>query len=144
MYFKSLYGLATMFSEGVLVRYIVPYLGEINSMRLGLLAFAGDDLVLTLIPPHSRVLTLLPPPSLLILPSLPSSHSRLPSRPPLISSPLPHLLSSPSPSHLPLPLTLISPPPPSLTSSPSSPVCGGRIFIFSNLDLCFHSFLHVR
>ena len=38
---KSGYGLATMFSEGVLVRYIVPYLGEINSMRLGLLAFSG-------------------------------------------------------------------------------------------------------
>ena len=39
---QSGYGLATMFSEGVLVRYIVPYLGEINSMRLGLLAFSGE------------------------------------------------------------------------------------------------------
>ena len=34
------YGFATMFSEGVLVRIIVPYLGETNSMRLGLFAFA--------------------------------------------------------------------------------------------------------
>ena len=33
-----------MFSEGVLVRYIVPYLGEINSMRLGLLSFSGKAL----------------------------------------------------------------------------------------------------
>ena len=43
-YPQSGYGLATMVSEGVLVRYIVPYLGEINSMRLGLLAFAGTDM----------------------------------------------------------------------------------------------------
>lgn len=34
------YGLATMVSEGILVRVVVPQLGEINSMRLGLLAFA--------------------------------------------------------------------------------------------------------
>lgn len=34
------YGVATMFSEGILVRLIVPYLGEIKSMRLGLLCFA--------------------------------------------------------------------------------------------------------
>jgi MFS transporter, DHA1 family, tetracycline resistance protein len=36
----SAYGLATMFSEGVLVRIIVPWIGELNSMRLGLVAFA--------------------------------------------------------------------------------------------------------
>lgn len=36
------YGLATMFSEAVLVRYIVPWLGETNSMRLGLLSFAAQ------------------------------------------------------------------------------------------------------
>lgn len=34
------YGIATMFSEGVLVRLIVPVLGETNSMRLGLISFA--------------------------------------------------------------------------------------------------------
>ena len=36
------YGFATMFSEAVLVRYIVPCLGETNSMRLGLLSFAAQ------------------------------------------------------------------------------------------------------
>jgi predicted MFS family arabinose efflux permease len=36
----SSYGICTMFSEAVLVRFIVPYLGEILSMRLGLAAFA--------------------------------------------------------------------------------------------------------
>ena len=41
--FQSGYGLATMYSEVVLVRYIVPYLGEVNSMRLGLLSFTGTD-----------------------------------------------------------------------------------------------------
>lgn len=40
------YGLATMVSEGILVRVIVPYLGEINSMRLGLLAFACQCFVI--------------------------------------------------------------------------------------------------
>ena len=39
------YGFATMFSEGVLVRIIVPYLGETNSMRLGLVAFAIQCIV---------------------------------------------------------------------------------------------------
>jgi len=34
------YGVATMVSEGVLVRLIVPCLGEMNSIRLGLLAFS--------------------------------------------------------------------------------------------------------
>ena len=41
------YGLATMFSEGILVRIIVPRLGETNSMRLGLLAFAVQCVVVT-------------------------------------------------------------------------------------------------
>jgi MFS transporter, DHA1 family, tetracycline resistance protein len=36
----SVYGIATMFSEGILVRIIVPLIGEINSIRLGLLAFS--------------------------------------------------------------------------------------------------------
>ena len=36
------YGFATMFSEAILVRYIVPWLGETNSMRLGLLSFAAQ------------------------------------------------------------------------------------------------------
>lgn len=39
------YGFATMFSEGVLVRVLVPYLGEVNSMRLGLVAFAIQCIV---------------------------------------------------------------------------------------------------
>jgi MFS transporter, DHA1 family, tetracycline resistance protein len=34
------YGIATMFSEGVLVRIVVPILGEVNSIRLGLMAFS--------------------------------------------------------------------------------------------------------
>eukprot|EP01038_Epipyxis_sp_PR26KG_P012932 gene12932-17339_t len=34
------YGLATMFSEGILVRVIVPRIGELNSMRLGLVSFS--------------------------------------------------------------------------------------------------------
>ena len=36
----SSYGVSTMFSEGVLVRIIVPILGEARSMRLGLFSFA--------------------------------------------------------------------------------------------------------
>jgi len=39
------YGFATMFSEGVLVRIIVPLIGETNSMRLGLAAFAVQCIV---------------------------------------------------------------------------------------------------
>jgi DHA1 family tetracycline resistance protein-like MFS transporter len=34
------YGVVTMFSEGVLVRVIVPRIGEMNAIRLGLLAFS--------------------------------------------------------------------------------------------------------
>jgi len=34
------YGLATMFSEGILVRIIVPRIGEMQSIRIGLFAFA--------------------------------------------------------------------------------------------------------
>lgn len=41
------YGIATMISEGILVRIIVPRLGETNSMRLGLLAFALQCLVVS-------------------------------------------------------------------------------------------------
>jgi len=39
------YGFATMLSEGVLVRIIVPRLGETNSMRLGLVAFAFQCII---------------------------------------------------------------------------------------------------
>jgi MFS transporter, DHA1 family, tetracycline resistance protein len=42
------YGVATMFSEGVLVRLIVPYLGEVNSMRLGLVSFAVQTVIIAL------------------------------------------------------------------------------------------------
>mmetsp|Transcript_27316 Transcript_27316/g.51004 ORF Transcript_27316/g.51004 Transcript_27316/m.51004 type:complete len:452 (+) Transcript_27316:154-1509(+) len=42
----SCYGVATMFSEGVLVRYIVPTIGEMNSMRLGLLCFSIQCVVI--------------------------------------------------------------------------------------------------
>eukprot|EP01035_Chromulina_nebulosa_P019458 gene19458-25340_t len=36
----SAFGIATMFSEGVLVRIIVPLIGELSSMKLGLASFA--------------------------------------------------------------------------------------------------------
>jgi len=39
------YGFATMFSEGVLVRIIVPLIGETNSIRLGLAAFGIQCIV---------------------------------------------------------------------------------------------------
>ena len=39
------YGIATMFSEGILVRIVVPWLGEINSMKLGLAFFSVQCLV---------------------------------------------------------------------------------------------------
>jgi len=42
----TVYGMATMFSEGVLVRVIVPYIGEMQSIRLGLAAFAVQCTVL--------------------------------------------------------------------------------------------------
>lgn len=42
----SFYGVATMFSEGVLVRWIVPKLGEVNSMRLGLFSFSCQAVLL--------------------------------------------------------------------------------------------------
>lgn len=38
------YGLATMFSEAVLVRLVVPRIGEISAMRIGLGAFAVQTL----------------------------------------------------------------------------------------------------
>lgn len=34
------YGLSTMFAEGILVRIVVPAMGELNTIRLGLIAFA--------------------------------------------------------------------------------------------------------
>jgi DHA1 family tetracycline resistance protein-like MFS transporter len=39
------YGVATMFSEGVVVRIIVPWIGEKNSMRLGLVAFTCQCII---------------------------------------------------------------------------------------------------
>ena len=42
----SCYGLSTMFAEGVLVRVIVPMIGEMQSIRLGLFAFAIQCVVL--------------------------------------------------------------------------------------------------
>eukprot|EP01040_Poterioochromonas_malhamensis_P005062 gene5062-5425_t len=39
-YLLSCYGLLTMFSEGVLVRILVPRFGELRCIRLGLLAYA--------------------------------------------------------------------------------------------------------
>ena len=42
----SCYGLSTMFAEGVLVRLIVPVIGEMQSIRLGLFAFAIQCVVL--------------------------------------------------------------------------------------------------
>ena len=42
------YGVATMFSEGVLVRWIVPALGEMNSIRLGLFSFSLQCLCVAL------------------------------------------------------------------------------------------------
>ena len=35
----SVFGISTMLSEGVLVRLVVPYFGEINAIRIGLAAF---------------------------------------------------------------------------------------------------------
>lgn len=42
----TVYGIATMFSEGVLVRLIVPRIGEMHAIRLGLLSFAIQCTVL--------------------------------------------------------------------------------------------------
>jgi predicted MFS family arabinose efflux permease len=41
----SSYGLGTMFSESVLVRIIVPYLGEMSSIRVGLAALAVQSVM---------------------------------------------------------------------------------------------------
>jgi MFS family permease len=42
----STYGLSTMFSEAILVRYIVPWTGEMNSMRIGLFAFTIQAIII--------------------------------------------------------------------------------------------------
>lgn len=42
------YGMATIFSEAALVRIIVPKIGEVNSMRLGLLAFSMQCIVVAM------------------------------------------------------------------------------------------------
>jgi predicted MFS family arabinose efflux permease len=41
----SWYGLATMFSEAILIRIIVPRIGEVASIRVGLVAFAIQALI---------------------------------------------------------------------------------------------------
>jgi DHA1 family tetracycline resistance protein-like MFS transporter len=41
------YGVSTMISEGLLVRIIVPAIGEASAIRLGLLAFAVQGLIIT-------------------------------------------------------------------------------------------------
>jgi len=41
-YLLSLYGLCTMVSESIIVRYAVPALGELRTARLGLVAFAAQ------------------------------------------------------------------------------------------------------
>lgn len=45
-YFLSTYGLCTMVSEGVLVRILIPRIGELNAVRIGLLAFAVQTVIL--------------------------------------------------------------------------------------------------
>jgi DHA1 family tetracycline resistance protein-like MFS transporter len=45
-YFLSTYGLCTMVSEGVLVRILIPRIGEVNAVRIGLLAFAVQTVIL--------------------------------------------------------------------------------------------------
>lgn len=42
----SFYGISTVFSEAILVRYIVPYLGEMQSIRLGLVCFSIQTMLL--------------------------------------------------------------------------------------------------
>jgi MFS transporter, DHA1 family, tetracycline resistance protein len=39
------YGISTMFAEGVLVRIVVPSIGELHTIRLGLVAFAIQCLI---------------------------------------------------------------------------------------------------
>jgi DHA1 family tetracycline resistance protein-like MFS transporter len=46
--FLSSYGVCTMVSEGILVRVIVPRIGELNAIRLGLFAFACQTVMLAL------------------------------------------------------------------------------------------------
>mmetsp|Transcript_13291 Transcript_13291/g.19867 ORF Transcript_13291/g.19867 Transcript_13291/m.19867 type:complete len:637 (-) Transcript_13291:232-2142(-) len=41
-WFLGTYGLCTMIAEGLLVRIVVPGLGELNTMRIGLVAFAAQ------------------------------------------------------------------------------------------------------
>jgi len=45
-YLVSMYGLSTMVSETVIVRLLVPRLGETNSMRLGLFAFSVQCVII--------------------------------------------------------------------------------------------------
>lgn len=45
-YLLAAYGMATMISEGLLVRWFVPLLGERDTIRLGLVGFAAQCLVI--------------------------------------------------------------------------------------------------
>lgn len=54
-WFLSLYGLATMISEGILVRLIVPQIGEKNSMQLGLLALSLQCIVVSFATSHNMI-----------------------------------------------------------------------------------------
>lgn len=40
------YGVSTMIAEGLLVRLVVPAIGELHTIRLGLLAFAAQCLII--------------------------------------------------------------------------------------------------
>lgn len=77
-YLLAAYGLATMLSEGLLVRLMVPNFGERTTMRIGLLAFAAQCVIIGLADDptiiwYSIVLALF---SNLVYPSLSSLVSR--------------------------------------------------------------------
>jgi len=54
-YLLGCYGGATMISEGFLVRIIVPLIGEINTIRLGLIAFTAQCIVFGLATQASHI-----------------------------------------------------------------------------------------
>ena len=44
----SAFGMSTMFAEGVLVRYVIPLLGEKTAIQIGLLGFAMQCIMIGL------------------------------------------------------------------------------------------------
>ena len=42
----SAFGISTVFAEGILVRIVVPAIGEVKTMRLGLIAFAAQSVLI--------------------------------------------------------------------------------------------------